>query len=56
MVKVDLAEWLELAERLVSVNEDRFEELVAAMRDIVDAEEILANAPRRGRRRIRDVA
>jgi pimeloyl-ACP methyl ester carboxylesterase len=43
-----LAEWAELAERLADVNRDRFAELLAALRDIVEAEEELAGVePRR---------
>jgi hypothetical protein len=39
---IDLQEWSELGRRLAAVNPLRLEELIVAMRAIVDAEEELA--------------
>lgn len=42
MLVVDVDEWAELAKRLEAVNGARFDELLDALREIVEAEERLA--------------
>lgn len=42
MLVVDLSEWCSLAMRLETANQDRLNELIAALRRIVEAEEKLA--------------
>ena len=39
---VDVIEWAELGARLVEVNPDKYRQLLEAMRQIVDAQELLA--------------
>lgn len=39
---VDVAEWTELGARLMEANEPKFEQLLEALRKIVDAQELIA--------------
>ncbi len=36
------AEWLALGEQLLSANADKFEEVVSGLRDVVEAQQIIA--------------
>jgi hypothetical protein len=49
---VDLCEWSALARRLERVNSERHDELLRALREIVEAEETLARVARRSDRRL----